>query len=74
MIYPSTTAQGFINIMSDIEALIEKLQKQYGKVYDNQDIDSLGTGYGSFSDAQMQLSGAYDAVATLLSEILTAKE
>lgn len=74
MIYHSSIAQGFVNIMKDIEAINESLETQYSKVYNTNRINNEDNEHKLYSEAQMQVCKAYDAVALLLSDILTREE
>ena len=74
MIYHSSIAQGFVNIMKDIEAINESLETQYSKVYNTNRINDEDNEHKLYSEAQMQVCKAYDAVALLLSDILTHED
>lgn len=71
MIFPTSSIQGFLDIMKDLETINERISKQYYVLYgENGNEDS----HSGFSTAQIEVNNAYDAVANLLSEVLTLKE
>ena len=71
MIFPTSSIQGFVNIMKSLESINKELENQYCKLYgdlsDNEPDEN-------FSSAQLQINRAYDEVATLLSKTLILKE
>ena len=71
MIFPTSSIQGFIDIMKDLEKINERLASQYYKIYGE---SSNEDSHAGFSSAQMQVNRAYDEVASLLSEVLILKE
>lgn len=57
--------------MKDLESVNEKISKQYYILYGENSGEDSHTG---FSTAQIEVNNAYNAVANLLSEVLTLKE
>lgn len=71
MIFPTSSIQGFLDIMKDLESINEKISKQYYILYGESGGEDSHIG---FSTAQIEVNNAYDAVANLLSEVLKLKE
>lgn len=74
MIYPTSIAQGFVNIMKDIEAINENLETQYNGIHNTSRINDEDKEHNLYNEAQKQVCKAYDAVAILLSDILTRED
>lgn len=73
MIFPTSSVQGFLDIMKDLEKINERLSQQYYKLYgDNFNCEE--DNHSGFSKAQIKVNEAYDEVASLFSSVLTLKE
>lgn len=71
MIFSTSSIQGFIDIMKNLESVSQELENQYCKLYGDL---SDNEHHKSFSYAQLHINQAYDEVATLLSKTLIFKE
>ena len=74
MIYRSSIVQGFANIMKDIEAINENLETQYNEIHNTSRINDEDKEHKLYNEAQKQVCKAYDAVASLLSDILIRED
>lgn len=73
MIFPTSSVQGFLDIMKALENINERLSQQYYKLYgDNFDCEE--DNHSGFAQAQIKVNEAYDEVANLFSSVLTYVE
>ena len=69
MIYTTAIAQDFVDLMKDIEAINVKLANKYLNVFSHDEEENK-----HFKEAEKSLNKAYDATASLLSDILTRED
>lgn len=69
MIYTPQIAQDFVDIIKDIEAVNVKLAKAYINIYGHDEEENP-----HFKEAERSLNNAYDATASLLSDILIRED
>lgn len=73
MIFPTSSVQGFLDIMKDLERINERLSQQYYKLYGDS-FNCEEDNHSGFAQAQIKVNEAYDEVANLFSSVLTYVE